>query len=146
MNWKGGIWTNTFLHRKMMEIWKFRKRTRDLPMLLQLQVLWQHGWEGGKGSCGWLLRRSHERALLCATCTGTGDGEWWMMWWMNEDAMPLEDFCAPDEMNAFQLLMVMDDLFRLSHGQMRHADLYSQKVTGSSSFSWACLSWPSCPL
>ena len=53
---------------------------------------------------------------------------------MNEDAMPLEDFCALDEMNAFQLLMVMHDLFRLPHGQMRHVDLYSQKVTGPSSF------------
>ena len=41
---------------------------------------------------------------------------------MNEDAVPLKDFCALDEMNAFQLQMVMDDLF-LSHGQMKHVDL-----------------------
>ena len=63
---------------------------------------------------------------------------------MNEDAVPLEDFCALDEMNAFQLLMIMDDLFP-SHGQMRHVDLCSQKVTVPSSFSWASPSWHSCP-
>ena len=29
---------------------------------------------------------------------------------VNEDAVPLKDFCALDEMNAFWLQMVMDDL------------------------------------
>ena len=55
-----------------------------------------------------------------AMCHLYWNGEWWMMWWMNGDAMPLEDFCALDEMNAFQLQMVMDDLSALwwfcSHG------------------------------
>ena len=75
MNQKGGIWTNMFLDQKMMEIQKFGKRTRDLPMLSQLRVLPQHSWEGGKGSCRWLLGRSHEWALLFATCTAMLNGE-----------------------------------------------------------------------
>ena len=54
-----------------------------------------------------------------------------MMSWMNEDAMPLKDFCVLDEVNAFQLLMVMDDLFRLSHGQMRPYYELSTSVFGS---------------
>ena len=49
------------------------KGARDLPMLLQLQVLQQHGWEGREGSCRWLLGCSHERAPLCAACTGTDE-------------------------------------------------------------------------
>ena len=43
-------------------------------MLLQLRLLQQHGWKVGKGSCGWLQGRSHERAPLCAACTGMKDG------------------------------------------------------------------------
>ena len=37
---------------KMMVIWKFRKRTRVLPMLSQLWMLQQHGWEVGKAAAG----------------------------------------------------------------------------------------------
>ena len=44
-------------------------------MLLQLWLLQQHGWEGVKGSCGWLLGSSDKRAPLCAAYTGMVNGE-----------------------------------------------------------------------
>ena len=40
----------------------------------------------------------------------------------------------------------MDDPFRLSHGQKRNGEVYSWKVAGPSSFSWASPSQSSCSL
>ena len=44
---------------------------------------------------------------------------------MGEMMMPCltEDFCALDVMNALWLLMMMDDLFWLSHGQKRNGEV-----------------------
>ena len=47
-------------------------------------MLLQHSWEGRKGSCGWLPGRSHERALLFATCNWNGSGDEWCIVYLTE--------------------------------------------------------------
>ena len=80
-------------------------------MLLQLRVLQQHGWEGRKAAVGGYWGVVVKDPTMCCLYW---NGEQWMMWWMNGDAVPPKDFCALDEMNAFQLWMVMDDPFIMS--------------------------------
>ena len=71
----GEFGLNCFKTKKNDGNLEILKRTMVLPVVSQLQVLRQHGWERREGSCGWLLGCSHERALLCATCTGMGNDE-----------------------------------------------------------------------
>ena len=93
MKQKGGIWTNTFLHQKMMEVWKFRKRTRDLPMLSQLRVLWQHGWEGGKAAVG-----GYQGEVMKGPCYVPPVLEWEM------DVMVMTEWCHATQGLLAQLM------------------------------------------
>ena len=68
-------------------------------------------WEGERQLWvviqGWLLMNP-------TMCHLYWNGEQWMICRVNEDAMPLKDFCALDEMNAFQLQIVMNDVMCLT--------------------------------
>ena len=80
--------------------------------------------KGGKAAVGGCMGVVIKRIPLFATCTGTNEG---MNEVMGEMMMPClsRDLCALDEMNALWLLMMMmDNLLWLSHGQKRNGKVH----------------------
>ena len=75
INPKWGIWTNMICKLKNdgnLEIWK---KDQGSTCVVTTTGVMTTQLGGGKGSCGWLLGSSCERAPLCATYTGTVNGE-----------------------------------------------------------------------
>ena len=114
MKQNGGIWTNEFKNQKVIQIWKFWKGP-GVYLCCSNYGCYYNMVGKGEGSHGWLLGCSHERALLCATCTGMGNDEMVNnVMVMNEGCCAAQGLLAQWWNECIVTADEMDDLFRLS--------------------------------